>query len=139
MGIGKTLTGTIIEAKGSLNSKSPFTVKADWWGFLRVCKPELECGVSVVFHVKLQPVTYPGRWSELTTGLWTVHSSSQCSHYIQENLCCTNVELQEQMSCNASSQINGARLIEVRWKQTWMNPEGSVEKCLVWIDKFYFQ
>lgn len=33
-----------------------------------MCKSELECGVSVVFHVKLQPVTYPGRWAELATG-----------------------------------------------------------------------
>lgn len=52
-------------------------------------------------------------------GSWTFHSSSWHSHYIQkENLCCANVELQQQTSCNASSQINAARLLEVRWKQT---------------------
>lgn len=33
-----------------------------------MCKSELECGVSVVFHIKLQPVTHPVRWAELATG-----------------------------------------------------------------------
>lgn len=30
------LTGTTTEAEGLLNSKSPFSVEADWWGFLSV-------------------------------------------------------------------------------------------------------
>lgn len=36
LGQVKLFTGTITEAKGSLNSKSPSTVEADWWGFFSV-------------------------------------------------------------------------------------------------------
>lgn len=67
-GTGKTLIGTITEAKGSLNSTSPSTVDADRWGSFSVWKSEWGCGVSVVFHIKWQPVTYPGRWTKLTPG-----------------------------------------------------------------------
>lgn len=135
-GIGKTLSGTIIEAKGSLNSKSPSTVEADWWGFL-VFENLSWNVVCLVFQDKWQPVTYPGRWLKLAPG--QLDCSQFFSLHQKENLCCINAELHEQTSCNASSQINGARLIEMRWKQTWMNAEGTNEKCLVWIDKFYFQ